>query len=115
MTKLLLVEDDDGVRATLCEAIALEGYAVDCVASCAAAPAALGRERYALLITDARLPDGSGRELAGRAVAAGARAILLSGHPDELRGMPPGRIIGVAKPFRLNELMQAIVRQLASP
>ena len=110
--KLLLVEDDEAVRATLCEAIQLEGYAVDCVASCADAQAALGRGRYALLITDARLPDGSGRDLASEAVAAGARVILLSGHPDELRGMPPGIVIGVAKPFRLAELMQAIAQTL---
>lgn len=113
MAKLLLVEDDDGVRATLCEALELEGYAADCVASFAEAEAALAREPYALLITDVRLPDGSGRDLAYRAMAVGANVVLLSGHPDEVRGIAPGRITGVAKPFRLDDLMQAIARQIA--
>lgn len=112
MTRLLLVEDDEAVRITLCEGIELEGYAVDSVESCAEALAALGRERYAVLVTDARLPDGSGRDLARQAIAAGAKVVLLSGHPDELRDMPPGAVIGVAKPFRLGELMDAIARQI---
>jgi DNA-binding response OmpR family regulator len=113
MPKLLLVEDDDAVRATLCEALELEGHMADCVDSCAAAEAALAREPYALLITDVRLPDGSGRDLAYKAIALGANVILLSGHPDEVRGIAPGRIAGVAKPFRLDDLMQAITRQMA--
>jgi len=113
MRKLLLVEDDDAVRATLCEALELEGYTADCVANCAEAEAALARESYALLITDVRLPDGSGRNLAHRAIAVGANVILLSGHPDEVRGMAPGRITGVTKPFRLDDLMQAIARHVA--
>jgi DNA-binding response OmpR family regulator len=112
MAKLLLVEDDDAVRATLCEALELEGYAADCVANCAEAEAALARGAYTLLISDVRLPDGSGRDLAHKAIAAGANVILLSGHPDEIRGMAPGRIAGVAKPFRLDDLMQAVARQM---
>ncbi len=113
MPKLLLVEDDDAVRATLCEALELEGYTADCVGSCADAETALSREPYALLVTDVRLPDGSGHDLACKAMAMGANVILLSGHPDEVRGMAPGRIAGVAKPFRLDDLMQAIARQIA--
>ncbi len=114
MLKLLLVEDDDAVRATLREALELEGYAADCVGNCADAEAALARETYAVLVTDVRLPDGSGRDLADKAVALGASVILLSGHPDEVRGMAPGRIAGVAKPFRLDDLMQAIARHIAA-
>ncbi len=113
MAKLLLVEDDDAVRATLCEALELEGYLADCVGSYADAEAALAREPYALLVTDVRLPDGSGRDLAHKAIAAGAHVILLSGHPDEVRGMPHGRISGVAKPFRLDDLMEAVARHIA--
>ena len=112
MSKLLLVEDDDAVRATLCEALELEGYVADCVGSCTEAEAALAREPYALLVTDVRLPDGSGRELADKAIAVGVNVILLSGHPDEVRGIAPGRITGVAKPFRLDDLMQVIAGQL---
>lgn len=112
MAKLLLVEDDDAVRATLCEAFELEGYTADCVSSCAEAELALAREPYALLVTDVRLPDGSGHDLAHKAIAVGANVIMLSGHPDEVRGMAPGRISGVAKPFRLDELMQVVARHV---
>lgn len=109
--KVLLVEDDPAVRGILCEAIELEGYDVTCVATCAAARAALADGRYALLISDVRLADGSGRQLAALALATGAKAILVSGHPDELEALEPG-VSGVLKPSRLDVIMSAIARQI---
>ena len=109
--KVLLVEDDSAVRGILREAIEIEGYDVTCVATCAEAVAALAAGSYALLISDVRLADGSGRQLAARAIQAGAKAILVSGHPDELHALDPG-VTGVLKPSRLDVIMSAIARQI---
>jgi DNA-binding response OmpR family regulator len=111
--KILLVEDDPAVRGILCEAIEFEGYDVTCVATCADARAALAAGGYGLLISDVRLTDGSGRLLAAQALKAGAKTILLSGHPDELQALEPG-VIGVLKPSRLDVIITAIARQLAA-
>lgn len=109
--KVLLVEDDPAVRGILCEAIAVEGYDVICVATCREALAALAGDRYALLISDVRLADGSGRELAARAIQGGSKAILVSGHPDELAALEPG-VTGVLKPSRLAVILSAIADQI---
>lgn len=113
IAKILLVEDDPAVRGVLREAIESEGYEVTCVTTCAEARAALAADGYALLISDVRLADGSGRQLAAPALAAGAKTILLSGHPDELQALEPG-MTGVLKPSRLDVIIAAIARQLGA-
>lgn len=109
--KVLLVEDDPAVRGMLCEAIAIEGYDVTCVATCREALAALAGGGYALMISDVRLADGSGRRLAAQAIQMGAKAILVSGHPDELQALEPG-VTGLPKPSRLDVIISAIADQI---
>jgi two-component system response regulator PilR (NtrC family) len=60
----VLVVDDEPDLRTLYELTLLrEGYRVEAVGSVAEARELLGRQRYAVVITDMRLPDGIGLEL----------------------------------------------------
>jgi two-component system nitrogen regulation response regulator GlnG len=113
MAKLLLVEDDEAVRSVLRQAIELADHEVTCVGRHADAKAAMTKERYALLVADARLPDGSGRALAEHAAQSGLKAVLLSGHPDELKSTALGRVHCLQKPFRVEDLLAAIERLLS--
>ncbi|MGM0521992.1 MAG: response regulator [Pseudomonadota bacterium] len=61
--KLLLLEDDDLLAATLAESLKDNGYLVDVAASIQAAESFMATEEYALVILDIGLPDGSGLEL----------------------------------------------------
>lgn len=109
MTKILVVEDSEEVRVMLCHAIEVAGHAPRCVATFAEGKSAIATGEFPLLVTDVRLPDGSGRGLAGAARQAGMRVILISGHPDDVEGMTAEReVIVLSKPFRLEQLAAAI-------
>jgi two-component system, NtrC family, nitrogen regulation response regulator GlnG len=114
MAKVLLVDDDEAVRTMLGEAIELAGHEVRCVRGCSEAAAALAEASYGLLITDARLPDGSGRALAEQAAQRGLGAVLVSGHPDELEPSASRGVLSLQKPFRVEELLVAITRSLGT-
>jgi FixJ family two-component response regulator len=59
------------------------------------------------------LPDGSGRDIAALARAAGIKIVLTSGHPDALQALNAARVEHLAKPFRIPTLIEMIERQLA--
>lgn len=61
--RVLLVEDDRELRATLRAALAVEGYEVLAAASLADARAQLAVQGVDLLILDLGLPDGDGAQL----------------------------------------------------
>ncbi len=64
MIKILLVEDDQSMGATLKERLGKEGYAAHWAGSKREALAIAAQESFDLYIFDVGLPDGSGFELA---------------------------------------------------
>src|SRR5574337_1204840 len=60
MPRLCLIEDDEIMGESLAERFLLEGFEVDWWRTGADAAAALARRRYAVVISDIRLPDCSG-------------------------------------------------------
>lgn len=68
-TRILVVEDERAQRDPLARYLTRCGYAVDAVPSGEEAEAALAGTRYALLMTDLRLPGIDGLELIRRACA----------------------------------------------
>src|SRR5512139_2635421 len=73
---ILVVDDDDALRETLCEQLAHDGeFAPEQAASAAEAATRLGMEdaRYDAVILDIGLPDGDGRELCARLRRQGLR------------------------------------------
>jgi DNA-binding response OmpR family regulator len=106
--KILLVEDDPDVREVLREALRGAGHDVTEIERFDAAERMVAAAGYDLLITDVRLPGGSGAKLAQAARAQGCGAILITGYEDVRETLERSGIPHLAKPFRLAELFAAI-------
>ena len=90
----------------------LRGYTVDTAESLARAKECLRANSYDLLISDIRLPDGTGYELLTHTPRP-SRAIALSGytsHADRTEALSKGFTEFVTKPFRTEDLIAAIER-----
>ncbi|MEZ0244556.1 MAG: PAS domain-containing protein [Sphingomonas sp.] len=104
---VMVVEDEDRVRAWSVEALRELGYTV---VDAHDGPAALrlieGGQRADLLFTDIVMPEMTGRELARRAAEAipGLRTLFTSGYSREEEGS--GDVL--AKPFALDQLAHRI-------
>jgi DNA-binding response OmpR family regulator len=107
--KLLVVEDDDSVRAFLTRILLKEGYSVLGVRTLTEAQEALDRSgKFDVVIADWRLPDGKGYELAARVGAD--RMLMTSGFPVEelIMGGVPSNQEFIPKPFNPNELLESV-------
>jgi DNA-binding response OmpR family regulator len=115
MVRILLVEDDPDVRPILELVLREAGYEVDAVVTVAAAKALLDSQPYDLVVTDGRLPDGHGVQVADKAAAMGIPRFILTGYlfqssPADLR-----RHEHLMKPVRPSELVDAVHRVLRKP
>src|SRR5690349_2615191 len=112
MAHILFVEDHPDVHRFLCDRLLQAGHAADCVSTVAEAKEALGSKRYDLVITDVRLTDGSGHDIAAAASDLGIKTLLMSGHPDELQILTVSGVEHLVKPFRVSDFMDVISRRL---
>lgn len=108
---VLLVDDDDAVRATTADVLGGLGYAVKQAADGLAALELLNNDTTIdLLLTDVVMPGMSGPELARRVSSTrhNLPIIFISGYadPEGLAGTSLGRL--VRKPFRAVELQEQI-------
>jgi DNA-binding response OmpR family regulator len=110
--RILLVEDDHDVGRLLDLVLRSEGYAVKLARTAAEARRSLGAAAYDLVLTDWRLPDGDGLDIAELALKRGSSVIAMSAY---MLQMPPERTAGyevLMKPIRPRELIEAIDRAL---
>lgn len=116
MIRILLVEDDRSLGATLCERLAKEGYEVVWKTNKADAHSESGP--FDLYILDVGLPDGSGFDLARELRARDSRPfVFLTAQSDaesRLRGYELGAEEYVPKPFHLRELLLRVKHVLES-
>jgi DNA-binding NtrC family response regulator len=113
VARILVVEDSNDVQELLCLALADEGHAAHGVETVAQGSRALEGGNYELLIADMRLPDGSGAELADRALTRGVEALLTTGHPEEMQLLERRGIDYLRKPFPLKYMMRLVDRLVA--
>lgn len=116
--KILLVDDDEALRAALAEQLQLhDGFVID-MADCAQAALKITADHYFdLLMLDVGLPDMDGRELCRQMRRNGVRApiIMLTGadtEADTVLGLDAGANDYIVKPFRLNILLARVRAQL---
>jgi DNA-binding response OmpR family regulator len=116
---ILVVDDDQTLRAMLLEQLAVDGeFSAEGAGSIAEAETALaGRTRFDAVILDVTLPDGDGRDLCVRLRQQGLKVpiIMLTGSDEEadvVRGLDSGANDYIAKPFRLAELLARLRAQM---
>lgn len=110
---VLLVEDDRELRATLREALVVEGYRVHAAASLADARTLLAHARDSgsidIVLLDLGLPDGDGESLlAALRRERGTPVIVISarhGEDPKIRLLDAGADDYLVKPFSLGELL----------
>lgn len=122
--KILLVEDESGVRQLVSAQLESLGYEVTAVTSGAEALSRLARDdsfNFDLLFTDVVMPEGvSGVELARRARRAfgpDLKVLLTSGYPREVLekiGRPDPEVRLLRKPYRIGELEKAVREALGA-
>jgi two-component system, NtrC family, response regulator HydG len=113
--RVLVVDDDPGVRYTLREILASEGLVVDEAADGAEALRRLEAQPAPLVLTDLRMPGIDGMELLRRLVARSPapRVVLITAHGSErqaVEAMKAGAFDYFRKPFDTEELL-AVVRR----
>jgi two-component system, OmpR family, response regulator len=116
MIRVLIVEDDVGLREPLAALLQQSGYEVVSCATADAAVRALGSETVHLAIIDWVLPGMSGLELVQhlRRMAEPPPILMVTGREalsDRIAGLDAGADDYLVKPFRMPEL-EARVRAL---
>jgi len=112
MARILLIEDDLDVCLAMEEALLDGRHAVDATGRVLAGFVLLGSHPYDLVVTDVRLPDGSGIEVADRAREKGIPTLIVTGYAFNLPKDALDRFEFLLKPFRPKELLRAVDRVL---
>jgi len=108
--KILVVDDDPAVSASLERALRLEGYEVETAADGTAALHALALASPDAVILDLGLPDMDGLEVCRRLRSAGddSPVLMLTARDavnDRVQGLDAGADDYLVKPFALAELL----------
>jgi DNA-binding NtrC family response regulator len=118
--KLCLIEDDQIMGESLCDRFRLEDFLIDWHHDAASAREHIGKESYAVVISDIRLPDQNGDELFTQLVQEGRDLppfIFITGFgciDRAVQLLKFGAADYITKPFDLDELVEKI-RVLCQP
>jgi CheY-like chemotaxis protein/nitrogen-specific signal transduction histidine kinase len=118
MLRLLVVDDDAAVRATIAGILMEDGHSVEAVASGASALTLLQENEYDLVVVDFLMPGMTGTELI-KAVGEfreGVRFLLVSGYADsnEIANAREHADL-LRKPFTPDELRRAMATASLAP
>lgn len=114
--RILVVDDDPGIRAVISEQLTAEGYEIR-----SADDGSRGFDRFRsdkpdLVLTDLAMPDVDGFELIRRVRAFSSVPIIVlsvrGGDPDKVRALDLGADDYVVKPFSIAELLARVRAQL---
>ncbi len=116
--RILVVDDERGIRALCTDVLSRAGYQVDSVDTAAGAAVAVAKQRYQLILCDINLPDGDGVSLLPKLLAGdpSPTVLLITAYPSidtAVRGMKQGARDYLGKPFSPDELRMVVARALA--
>jgi DNA-binding NtrC family response regulator len=119
MQKLLIVEDDAGVRTTIVNFLELEGYAVDAVSSSDEALKRLDGNAYPIVISDIYIDGRTGLDVleAARRKDPSCLVILMTARgtiETVMAATRGGAFDYIAKPFDLDRMLETVKRAEAS-
>lgn len=117
--RILVVEDETGVRENISSLLKSEGYAVDATSTAEDGSFMLSENDYDAVVLDIILPDGSGFEVLRkfRKTGKAVPVLILSalgGVEDRVSGLDIGADDYLVKPFEPSELLariRALVRR----
>ncbi len=118
--RILVAEDDPGLRDVLERGLREQGYVVDAVADGRAAENHLRAYDYAAVVLDWRMPERSGVDvlLAARSRGVDAPVLMLTARDstaDRVAGLDAGADDYLVKPFSFDELLARLRALLRRP
>ena len=108
--RLLVVEDDDTIRDTVCEALEMEGFQVTAATNGQSAWDRLRRESFELVVLDVMLPGINGLDLCRKLRELEQQPLVLmvsarDTETDRVLGLEVGADDYLIKPFGIRELV----------
>jgi DNA-binding response OmpR family regulator len=118
--RLLVAEDDRGLRSVLARSLREQGYVVDAVDNGDDALALMGEYDYAAVVLDWRMPGMTGVEVIAKARQRelGVPVLMLTARDsanDRIAGLDAGADDYLVKPFDLGELFARVRALLRRP
>lgn len=116
MADILVVDDDDVIRDTLCELLSAD-YSCQTADTAEEALAKLEAQAFDVVLTDISMPGLNGRELLNKVVELypATPVIIISGHSDQEQAqslMSCGAFDYLLKPFRLEAVEASVKRAI---
>ena len=109
VSSVMVVDDEPGIRTALRANFLRHGWRVEAAGSVREAIGQLEGKEFDLVVTDMRMPDGTGMEVmrATRRMSPGTAVILLTAYgsvPDAVRAMRDGALDYLTKPISFDQL-----------
>ncbi len=112
MPRILVVEDNATMRLFIEHVLLNAGYEIDTTGTMSGGADLLQSRRYDLVLSDVKLPDGNGLEIADLAGEKGTKALMITGHAFTLPAETHERYEFLLKPVRAAEIITAVERAL---
>ena len=119
MRDILVVEDNDGLREVLTEALATENYSVAQASSAEEGIEKLKQTAFDIVITDLKLPEGDGISVleAAKAEKPDCDVIIITAYgtvDKAVDAMKKGAVDFITKPFSIDQIRLLVVKILKS-
>jgi two-component system response regulator PilR (NtrC family) len=119
-SRILVVDDEPDLRTLYELTLLREGHLVDAAGTLTEARQQLAHQRYDLLITDMRLPDGLGLDLLrdGTAAARASRTVVVTAYgsaESAVEALKQGAFDYLTKPVDLKQFRTVVATALQSP
>lgn len=105
---VLVVDDDPGILEIIARAFELHDLRVTAARRVSVAKTLIARNRFDLVLTDARMPGETGLELAEMTRALGIATIVMSGDPEWAAAHGLAHKQYLAKPFEIARLVALV-------
>ncbi len=114
MARILLVEDHEALATLRCAILEQRGHETVCASDGFAACSLLEQEPFDLVVTDAELPRGSGKEVTAAAKKIHLPVILSTGWPHRAADRTGADFVAV-KPCSVADFLALVDRALEMP
>ena len=118
ISSILIIDDEAGIRASLCSILDDEGYSVEAVENGKQAITTCEKMQFDVALIDINLPDIKGTELLAKLKQISPKMvrIIITGYPtieNAVKAVNEKSDGYILKPFNIPELLETIKRLLA--